>query len=1266
MAIWRKNSSGTWSQVEGIWRKYTTIQGFNDNASPRYWRNVGSVWRRNDGGVWVKAYSNNDNLSQETSGASITSSSLDGEYYSGDTLTVKRGTWTKSPTKYELEIINSFGENDTEVGTVATGTFTSSSTSTSQITYVITAVDALDLGNGIGSYYFKGRWKVTNAAGVNTKTKGLKRSRVRLNVGQHSVSEPTVTEAYLNWSITASGDRGSYAHYNFVNRINVEIWATVDGVYQVLKKYSNISESNFETITFTRVGTSWSISLPLNDPEITGANGVHDIYLDVYAQDTDRTNWYPENYYIEWTPPVELSNITPPTLTSLDDGKFTARRSGGQAGSQIRGNTGTWSTNVTEIYSGWQISSSLTGPWNAMSTFAGQGGYNYYNTIIPGSSLNKDIFIPYEAYSSSLGQTTLANKYIRFYAIGSDGTDSTVAYESDPVQIKGYPEGAGAPIINKVSDGTNANKINAAFYFAYSVHATKYQLLADTGTNSTYQIIVDNITTVPTSTSKISFEANLGTYSYVVRSFNDDGYYWDSPVTTFSGSKLFTFDMGDKVYPGTNGYVALESGQLTDAITLTNGQVVGVYPGDFMQGISSTGNAAGYVKYWSNSSEYVIQWTGYPYNQLDATKQLRYQIKFYNGQQYADVKYVIKGPNLTTTYNAGMYNNGSPVGTTYANPAVDTARRIYFDGSSPALVSFTTIPNEIMIDAGALTSGNADRGWTELTTQADKYILSNITVANTETDITSTSSSVKITFSGQNGYSTYDYITRTTSHSGPAVSGKSGTDQTNNTLEITGLSAETTYYITITPKNIFGQAGTAYQFSKATLKAAPGAFTINAPTDSTQAGTATIGTTSRNSNIRRITFTWTKDTDVVNSKTYAWGTAFNPDTTESAPSRNNEQSDTEDFWGYDDGSGTATVAVNASKARKAKVTWGSSTNAGSYKVNYTIGTNPAQDSSAITSTSFEVETSGNKFTVNRVRAYATTDGTGTVYTDGTLPTTKEVTPGYNFTGTKSSSSLTFSVPGVPSWSTITVDSSSAITVTWSAPSGSTPTVSSYDILYTTSSTNPSNTIDPASLPTGTTIVNNGSGTTFSRQITSLTSNTTYYFWVRARSSDGPGNWSTSQNAKTQGSFVTPSWAGSLPAWNDNNFERYLNSGTTRGMKWGWNNGSNYTWTGSVSSQGWDWQIRSGTSITTSNVVAGLTHATSAPYASLNTYTSGQARKPYTTTDDFTATVDGSYFKYLLITPTNLPYSTSARLGRVRPFAIGTDNNKYIGPFTGVI
>jgi hypothetical protein len=337
---------------------------------------------------------------------------------------------------------------------------------------------------------------------------------------------------------------------------------------------------------------------------------------------------------------------------------------------------------------------------------------------------------------------------------------------------------------------------------------------------------------VSASTSKTYSPLTAGTYNFTLTITNGGDNAISGSATSTQNSKAVTgpttydFEFANVINQGTNAHSSFDNTNTAINPGSTTGRVLAIYPQDMIQGFDPLANGSGYLLYWSNASEYVIQMTGYRYNFAGtAAYQLRYQIRYYKDQAYADIKYVIKGSSLTTAYLPGMYFDGNALGNLYTGTiSQGDILRVYFDGSTPEkILTFTEIPQSVFKNAGATYNSSVDDSYTVLTTATDQYIAPTLSI--TTANVTSQATSISVPFTtGGSDYNNYSYEVKTNNSSGTVVD--SGTLKTTaSPLSITtGLSASTTYYISVTPYNSLGQAGTASTTTKATTAAA-GTFT---------------------------------------------------------------------------------------------------------------------------------------------------------------------------------------------------------------------------------------------------------------------------------------------------------------------------------------------------------------------------------------------------------------------------------------------------------
>ena len=496
-------------------------------------------------------------------------------------------------------------------------------------------------------------------------------------------------------------------------------------------------------------------------------------------------------------------------------------------------NSGTWTNTPTSYRYQWYLESQTTGSSYTYSPITGATSSTYNASVYAPSGTTSYKIVPVVWATNSNGESTFgfglinsSDQNITSTAGGIAGTPVTVFYREPSITTF------------TVTGGVN-NFTYVSNYSVYDPANTAVISWTGTGTGSL------NVTS-SAATQTSTFLA-AGTYNFTLTVTNA-GSYGNSynKVATQSSKTItapavysFTFGTGNPLYVGTNGHIHFDAGQTGS--TPSTGKSLAIYLADLYQG-QPTADTIG-LKYWSDASNYVIQFKGYRYvspQTYTAADALDYQVKFNTANAYADVSIIRKGGSvLQPTYAPGMYIdsqkwisgvNGLP---TYTVPTDltdegDTANaytyRLNFNGTQGSLNIIPwsdrasgkqyRIPDSLMISAQAInstnntaltTSGSLDDGWTKLTPLANQYNLSTITAGTA----TATSSSLSIPFTtGGADYSTYSYVLRSGSHSGTVVASANG--QTANPIIISsGLSASTTYYLTLTPTNSMAQNGNA-------------------------------------------------------------------------------------------------------------------------------------------------------------------------------------------------------------------------------------------------------------------------------------------------------------------------------------------------------------------------------------------------------------------------------------------------------------------------
>jgi hypothetical protein len=385
---------------------------------------------------------------------------------------------------------------------------------------------------------------------------------------------------------------------------------------------------------------------------------------------------------------------------------------------------------------------------------------------------------------------------------------------------------------------------------------------------------------------------------------------------------------------------------------------------------------------------------------------------------YADRYY----PSTTQTSPSASWTP-SPLGT--ASPAV--AGRNY---ATIAVSGFTDYNNNSYRWTGYLTPSQSGISGTKTSISLAPTGSTDIPTITLGTPTTG-DGTLSSTVSYGGSANAYVLDVKTGGVNGTSLTGYPKTYQTGD-VSLSGLTNGTAYTIIATPYYYYyhdtnetaSSLATSIRYPGTTVNttATPnkvlGAFTINNVTDNSPTPTTpttptvTIGTGTYRNDVF-IDWVSSKPSDTAGYTQYFYGTSIgatsstftvtSPNSSSSKSGPGTYQTDGtitggtyEDFWPIVR-SGTFYEYIVANGTKLAQVSWGASTNANSYIVNYTIsgassgnGTvnSPAQSGTTFT---LDMTANGGTFTLNSVTAYLSTDGTGTGKT-GTLPTTKAATP----------------------------------------------------------------------------------------------------------------------------------------------------------------------------------------------------------------------------------------------------------------------------------
>ena len=387
------------------------------------------------------------------------------------------------------------------------------------------------------------------------------------------------------------------------------------------------------------------------------------------------------------------------SLTPSIDTKVTVAVSTANATTQTKKLTGTlyhWNnaTGVTYQFAKGTVIGNYTNITGASGTSTNPG---------TGSSNTNDQY--------TLSQSDLVANATNYFIYISKATNSTYSTEqtspSDPDSFE-MPR----DILDLTIGAKTATSV--ALSWTTVTGAGSYNVYYGTGSSPT------TLFTTTTSGSVTVTGLSAGTTYYFrilpYTGSSGNGYYgnYSNEVNT-STDTIYVFSFGDEIHVSTNGYVTLKgTGNSSDSINSTSGNVVGILPGDLQQSTATS------IWYWSDSTDYIIRWEGYHYNQPSNIR--TYQIRFTSGASYASI-YALYVNNTTEGTQAFVQNGVTK--TSYSSAlSTGSQYRVYFDGStSPVSISSELEKGTSqMVQVGGLTSGSTDVGYTTLTTAAGQQI----------------------------------------------------------------------------------------------------------------------------------------------------------------------------------------------------------------------------------------------------------------------------------------------------------------------------------------------------------------------------------------------------------------------------------------------------------------------------------------------------------------------------------------------------------------
>ena len=816
----------------------------------------------------------------------------------------------------------------------------------------------------------------------------------------------------------------------------------------------------------------------------------------------------------------------------------------------LTGSLGSWtSPNGTNSYARqWQRASNSGGVAGAFSAISGATSSTYTTTD---SDDNK--FVCLRVTATNLSGSTTAQSYE--YLITKYTPVALSTYSLSGVAIVGGTLSAFEQVGTwKGTTTITGDTSPSTFEYEWSwSDGTVRQSTAFNSTNSnTYTIVAGDL-------GKIIRVAVTGTNS---GGSATTGYTSSGTVTS-----TYSFNFGNTLYVGSNGYIGLDSGGST-AASPGSGRIINIYSGDLVQYK---------LQEYSDSSNYYLYFRSYNYQSplvRAAANAVDYQIKFYTDQAYCDIYIVRKGSSVPIqTQGPGYYSSGFTGYAGIPGPyfwGAGSVLRSYFNGTtgSQSALTWTAISDTVWKD---ITNADIDDSYTSVVTSADQSapIPVNSVVPTLSTDTGNFSAGSVITVnSGTWNASTNSYTYNLLFDSTTPVATTSSTKTLNASNQYTITLADATnpsYYFRA---KVTGYGGSGQTGASAIAYGVTSSRSYIDPTTTISVGTATatgftVSGTAGPLNGIGTAYVSISKIEIFNSSYTSVASI-----TTGLPSVNG----TTGAWSYTWTGGSASTTYYAKVTAKSTDTAGTT---------YTtaFSTSIATSAGTVAPTSFTASTTYNdKITLDW------SGGSGTSYefywgstnteVPGTNPasftTTNTATYDWNAvrgstyylyiraaTGATKSSWFPTSAPGrtgympkyAPPTPTITNSATASASLSWywdnPAPTSTQDYPSSWDYAQTTSSTSPTS---------GWTNLTTRPTSASPLVISSLSSSTDYYLHVKAKNADA-STLATPLKATTDAPAATAPPAPGSPAVGASTLTRsltttlYRNSDTSKDQYW---------------------------------------------------------------------------------------------------------------------
>jgi uncharacterized repeat protein (TIGR02543 family) len=264
------------------------------------------------------------------------------------------------------------------------------------------------------------------------------------------------------------------------------------------------------------------------------------------------------------------------------------------------------------------------------------------------------------------------------------------------------------------------------------------------------------------------------------------GYTTSGVVTT-----PYSFNFGNILYVGSNGYIGLDNGGSTSG-TAGLGRNINIWNEDLVNYR---------IQEYSDSSNYHLYFRSYNYQSplvRAANNALDYQIKFYTGQPYCDVYLIRKGISVPAYIDTpGYYSNGLNEFAGISGPfswSAGSVLRVYFDGTpaSTSAASWTPISDSVW---KSISTSDIDDSYVAVTTSANQGAVIPTITMGANSGISQTAGTINWTSTNQASFSSTGTF--------------SGTGSTGTSISKTGLTAGTNYTGTVTVTSSTGDTASA-------------------------------------------------------------------------------------------------------------------------------------------------------------------------------------------------------------------------------------------------------------------------------------------------------------------------------------------------------------------------------------------------------------------------------------------------------------------------